>query len=67
MSFKTLPTKKVRKIQSYSRKNIPNPSVETSNLSFAQVIAGALHRDFGETHAAVKIVAARTKANERAV
>jgi hypothetical protein len=31
------------------------------------VIADALHRDFGETHSAVKIVVGLTKANERAV
>jgi hypothetical protein len=31
------------------------------------VIADALRRDFGETHAAVKIVVGQTNANERAV
>jgi hypothetical protein len=35
--------------------------------SFAQVIADALHREFDETHAAVKIVVGLTNANERAV
>jgi hypothetical protein len=34
---------------------------------FADAIAGALHREYGETHAAVKTVVALTGANERAV
>lgn len=59
-------TKMARKIQSFSGKNVRDPAAG-SDRCFAQVIADALHRDFGETHAAVKIVAARTKANERAV
>ncbi|WP_323966184.1 hypothetical protein [Bradyrhizobium japonicum] len=35
--------------------------------SFAREIAEALHKEFGETHAAIKTVVALTKANERAV
>jgi hypothetical protein len=34
---------------------------------FADAIAAALHREYGETHAAVKTVVALTGANERAV
>jgi len=54
------PTKRVRKNQSSLGKEIPDGR-------FAQVIADALHREFGETHAAVKTVVGLTKANERAV
>jgi len=54
------PTKRVRKNQSSFGKEIPDGR-------FAQVIADALHREFGETHAAVKTVVGLTKANERAV
>src|SRR5712664_1863822 len=59
------PAKKDRKIQSAFGKDIPHD--EVINARFAQAIADALHRDFGETHSAVKIVVKRTKANERAV
>ena len=61
------PTKKDRKIQSISGKDIPDSTDETANGRFAQVIADALHRDFGETHKAVKTVVGLTNANERAV
>lgn len=61
------PTKKDRKIQSISGKAIPDLPDDIANGRFAQVIADALHRDFGETHAAVKTVVGLTKANERAV
>ena len=61
------PTKKDRKVQSAFGKNIPDPPDDCLNVRFAQVIADALHRDFGETHAAVKTVVGLTKANERAV
>jgi hypothetical protein len=63
----TSPAKKDRKIQSAFGKDIPDLSDEVLNVRFAQVIADALHRDFGETHSAVKIVVGLTKANERAV
>jgi len=36
-------------------------------IEFTRTIAEALHRDFGETHAAVKTVVALTQAHERAV
>jgi hypothetical protein len=60
------PTEMGRKIQSSSRKEFPNP-VHVASDRFAQVIADALHRDFGDTHAAIKIVVGLTNANERAV
>jgi hypothetical protein len=63
MSF----TKKSRKIRSVSGKDFPDRSDAVANTPFPQVIADALHRDFGETHAAVKIVVRLTRANERAV
>jgi hypothetical protein len=59
-------TKRDRKIQSVSGKDFPGGSDAVANGVFAQVIADALHRDFGETHTAVKTVARLTKANERA-
>jgi hypothetical protein len=59
-------TKRDRKIQSVSRKDVPDGSDAVANGGFVQVIAQALHRDFGETHAAAKTVARLTKANERA-
>ena len=58
---------KDRKIQSTSGKDIPERLDNVANGSFAQVIAEALQRDFGGTHAAVKTVVNLTKANERAV
>jgi hypothetical protein len=60
------PTEIGRKVQSSSRKHFPKPG-RVANARFAQVISGALHRDFGGTHAAVKIVVGLTNANERAV
>jgi hypothetical protein len=61
------PTKKDRKIQSISGKENPDLPDDIVNERFAQVIADALHRDFGETHKAIKTVVGLTKANERAV
>ena len=55
--------KKDRKFQSGPGKAFP----DTSNHGFAEVIANALHRDFGNTRGAVKIVAASTNSNQRAV
>ncbi|MBR0968508.1 hypothetical protein JQ554_30520 [Bradyrhizobium diazoefficiens] len=54
------PTKKDRNNRSSSGKEIPDGR-------FAQIIADALHREFGDTHAAIKTVVGLTKANERAV
>lgn len=61
------PAKKDRKNQSISGKEIQEPVREICGERFANVIADALHRQFGETHASVKTVVALTKANERAV
>jgi hypothetical protein len=60
------PTKRDRKIRSISGKDFPT-AINESGDAFAQVIAEALHRDFGATHAAVKTVVSLTHANERAV
>lgn len=61
------PAKKDRKIQSISGKEFPELAKDMCDERFANVIAGALHRQFGDTHASVKTVVALTKANERAV
>jgi hypothetical protein len=60
-------SKKDRKIQPVSGKDFPNCPAGMANSSFAQVIADALRRDFGGTHAAVKSVVNLIGANERAV
>jgi hypothetical protein len=57
------PPKKDRKSQSTHG----NGGSEAGSAEFARAIAQALHKDFGETHAAVKTVVALTNANERAV
>jgi len=61
------PTKKDRNIQSTFGKDFPEGPGHALNGRFAQVIADALRRDYGGTHAAVKTVVNLTKANERAV
>jgi len=65
MSF----AKKGRNIRSGIGKEFPGAEVQAPLGSgrFAAIIADALHREFGETHAAVKLVASFTHANERAV
>jgi len=64
MSF----TKNDRKIRSINGKEFPSPgSSAPSGGHFADVIAEALHRGFGDARSAVKTVAALTGANERAV
>src|SRR3989442_12327507 len=61
-------TKRNRKIQSTTGNGFPeSPSDNVVNGRFAQGIADALRRDFGETHAAVKTVVDLTDANERSV
>lgn len=40
---------------------------EIGSAEFTRTIAQALHKEFGDTHAAVKTVVALTRANERAV
>jgi hypothetical protein len=61
------PPKKDRKCQPLNGNRNGTISNEIGSAEFAREISEALHRDFGETHAAVKTVVALTKANERAV
>lgn len=61
------PPKMDRKIQLSNGKINTDSNSEIGSAEFARKIAEALHREFGETHAAVKKVVALTKANERAV
>lgn len=62
------PTQKDRNLQSESGRIIPPSSESTAaTLSFPEVVAGALRREFGGTPAAVKAVVRLTRANERAV
>jgi hypothetical protein len=53
-------TKKDRIIRSVSGTSFPSGR-------FAGAVAAALHREYGETHAAIKTVVELTGANERAV
>jgi hypothetical protein len=59
--------KKDRKVRSPSGKELPSRVTDLRNERFAEVVAQALRRQFGDTHASVKTVVALTKANERAV
>lgn len=59
-------TKKDRKIRSTNGRMFPEGSYPDS-VAFSQHISDALHREYGQTHAAVKSVVAVTRANERAV
>ena len=59
--------KKDRKIQSVSGNSPPNGPTDLGSAEFAREIADALHKEFGDTHAAIKTVVALTQANERAV
>jgi hypothetical protein len=59
------PTPVDRSIQSLSRKTFPPAKVITSS-QFAALIASALDRDFGDTHAAVKTICKLTGAHDRA-
>lgn len=61
------PPKKDRKIQPVPVNSYPLQANEIGSAEFARTIAQALHKEFGDTHAAVKSVVALTKANERAV
>lgn len=60
-------TKKDRKIQSDSGKEIQIGPAPARGTDFAVAISDALHKEFGDTHAAIKIVVGLTQANERAV
>lgn len=60
-------SKKDRKIQSNSRKDIPNAgSARLGAAGFAAAISDALQREFDGNGSAVKSIAALTGANERA-
>src|SRR5690242_725523 len=61
------PTKTDRKVRSLSGNELLVTGADLRNERFAEVIAQALRRQFGETHASVKTVVALTSANERAV
>ena len=60
--------KKTRIFRSSGGKSIPGgPEPPIGSQRFAQAVADALHRGFGGTHAAVKIVVGLTGANGRSV
>ncbi len=59
-------TGKGRKVRSRSGTSFPPPPPGGPD-PFALTVAGALRREFGESPAAVKIVARYARANERAV
>ncbi|OSI34586.1 hypothetical protein [Bradyrhizobium canariense] len=61
------PPKKDRKLQPIPVNSCPGQSNEIGGAEFTRAIAQALHREFGDTHAAVKTVVSLTKAHERAV
>lgn len=61
------PPKKDRKSRSAGGNSSTDDPHAAGAAEFARVIAEALHREFGGTHAAVKTVVSLTKANERAV
>lgn len=63
MSF----TENDRIFRSKSGKTFPDDSSVADGQSFADAIAAALVRDFGQSHAAVKTAARLVHANERAV
>jgi len=61
------PSKKDRKIQSNSGKDVPQTgSARLGSAGFAAAISNALHREFDGNGSAVKSIAALTDANERA-
>lgn len=62
------PPKKDRIFQSVSGMNLPNAGVPGHSGAgrFALAISGALHRQFGDSHAAIKSIVRLTGANERA-
>jgi len=60
------PTEKDRNSRSRNGRNFPKKSYPDS-VVFSQHISDALHREYGQTHAAIKSVVAVTHANERAV
>lgn len=61
------PTQKDRKLRSESGTTFPATAPDPSEMRFAEAIAEALRRQFGDTPAAVKVVVRLTRTNERAV
>ena len=61
------PTNMDRNFRSLSGKTFPPDRAIISPVRFARLTAEALHRDFGDTHRAVKTICALTGAHERAV
>lgn len=59
-------TKKGRNFRSVAGSYFPSPGRLTS-VGFSRAVSGALHREYGQTHAAVKTVVSVTQANHRAV
>jgi hypothetical protein len=60
--------KKDRNLQSLSGRTFPpHTKARLGANGYAQAIAGALHAEYGGTHAAVKTVVDQTGANARAV
>ena len=62
MSFSKLD----RTVQSRIGKSFPADAASITSSEFAALIASALDRDFGDTHAAVKTISRLTSANDRA-
>lgn len=60
------PTKRDRNFRSTNGRKFPSAGFPDS-VVFSRHISDALHREYGQTHAAVKTVVALTHANERAV
>ena len=60
------PTKRDRNFRSRNGRKFPSDGYPDS-VDFSRHISDALHREYGQTHAAVKTVVALTHANERAV
>jgi hypothetical protein len=61
------PAKKDRKFRSLSGRTFHTIPGRLGANGYAQAIAGALHAEYGGTHAAVKTVVDHTGANARAV
>ena len=61
------PTKSDRKIRPSSGNIVLGQSGNVSSGHFSAAVAAALHRQYGQTHAAIKSVVAATGANPRAV
>jgi hypothetical protein len=60
------PTKKDRNFRSIYGIQVPEAGAPLTGAQLAIVIAAALRREFGDTHAATKLVAGFSNANQRA-